>query len=147
MQQDIPEDLLPLDLSEFKLPSPNDLSEDDRVALMRNAASRICDGAEDLEFSASTSGGHAAVDMWMLLIVRMVTRVAVPPGSETPNEEAESSNAGESRLTAFYSRQDALRQTLCEYILADFPARFVNVVLLCKRGYSVMPGCAWPLRG
>ncbi|KIM53908.1 hypothetical protein SCLCIDRAFT_1222437 [Scleroderma citrinum Foug A] len=122
MLQDLPEDLLSLDLSEFRLPSPKDLSEDDRVALMRGATTRICDGAKELEYSTAASSSHTAGDMWMLLIVRMVTRVAMPPGSETPNEEAESSDA-ESRLTAFYSCQDALRQTLCEYILANFPAR------------------------
>ena len=129
MQQDIPEDLLSLDLSEFKLPSPKDLSEGDRVALMRGATTRICDGAKELEYSTSTSDSHSAGDMWMLLIVRMLTRVAVPPGPGTSKEEAETSDA-ESRLTAFYSRQDALRQTLCEYILANFPARFVVVVFL-----------------
>ncbi|KAL4063109.1 Symplekin tight junction protein C terminal-domain-containing protein [Scleroderma yunnanense] len=123
IQLDIPEDLLPLDLSEFKLPTPKDLSEDERVALMRGASSRISEGAEELEYTTSTSGSQLAGDMWMLLIVRMVTRVAVPPESEPPKEGAESSDVAESRLTTFYSRQDALRQALCEYILADFPAR------------------------
>ncbi|KAG6336042.1 hypothetical protein ID866_3041 [Astraeus odoratus] len=118
---DVPDDL-PLDLSEFKLPSPRDLSEDDRVALMRGSASRIRDGADELQNTASASSSQSASDMWMLLIVRMITRVAAPPGSETPKEETESGEA-EGRLTTFYSRQDALRQSLCEYIMVDFPAR------------------------
>ncbi|KAI6044311.1 Symplekin tight junction protein C terminal-domain-containing protein [Pisolithus marmoratus] len=121
---DIPDDL-PFDLSDFKLPSPKDFSMDERIALMRSATTRIWDGAEDLLHTTSVGGSQTASDMWMLLIVRMVTRaVILPEPSESSKDEAESSDAAaDMRLTALYSRQDALRQTLCGYIMNDFPAR------------------------
>ncbi|KAI6016044.1 Symplekin tight junction protein C terminal-domain-containing protein [Pisolithus microcarpus] len=120
---DIPDDL-PFDLSDFKLPSPKDLSANERIALMRGAAARIWDGAEDLRHATSATGSQTASDMWMLLIVRMITRaVVLPKPSGSPQNEAESTDAADTQLTALYSRQDALRQTLCEYIMNDFPAR------------------------
>ncbi|KAI5992588.1 Symplekin tight junction protein C terminal-domain-containing protein [Pisolithus orientalis] len=120
---DIPDDL-PFDLLDFKLPSPKDLSADERVALMRGAVTRIWDGAEDLRRTTSMGSSQTANDMWMLLIVRMITRAVILPGaSESPKDDAESSDAADAQLTALCSRQDALRQTLCEYIMSDFPSR------------------------
>ncbi|KAF9245242.1 Symplekin tight junction protein C terminal-domain-containing protein [Melanogaster broomeanus] len=115
----IPELALSLDLSDFKLPSPKDLSETDRNALMAGAVSRIC-GAEELQ-----GGSHAVLaspnDMWMLLIVRMITRVAVPE-TEAPHNEDELGQ-DDDKLIDFYSRQDKLRRSLCDYIMSDFPSR------------------------
>jgi len=113
----------------------------------------------------------------MLLVVRMITRVAEPPreladdkaepalvaegdksdeknGPEIPDEaSAESSSptqtngpgadkedameiasddgdAAPSRsLDDFYRRQDQLRQTLCTYIMRDFPSRWVKALI------------------
>jgi symplekin len=75
------------------------------------------------------AGGNGATEMWMLLLVRMVTRVANPSLDEM-NEGADGGerNKGDDanlRL-GFYSRQDRLRQTLCDYIMSDFPARYVG---------------------
>ncbi|KAI6112643.1 Symplekin tight junction protein C terminal-domain-containing protein [Pisolithus sp. B1] len=88
---DIPDDL-PFDLSDFKLPSPKDLSTDERIALMRGA-------------TTSNMG-------WRRRTYSIRPRLA-----------AELSDAADKQLTALYSRQDALRQILCEYIMDDFPAR------------------------
>ena len=60
----------------------------------------------------------------MLLIVRLVTRVAepVPPESvEAMDEDGNKSN-GDSNLS-LAAHQDRLRQTLCDYIMDDFPGR------------------------
>lgn len=120
------EDMLSLDLSDFKLPPPGDLSEDSRLALMRGSIFRIRESAEELRHTHSTNGFQPAGDMWMLLVVRMITRVAVPgPGPDVPQEDVKCDDMAESRLTTLYSRQDALRQTLCEYIMDDLPTRSV----------------------
>lgn len=61
-------------------------------------------------------------EMWMLLIVRMITRVADPEPSSSQNEDEAKE---EDKIVGFYSRQDKLRQTLCDYIMVDFPSRYV----------------------
>ncbi|KAJ7865668.1 hypothetical protein B0H13DRAFT_2670840, partial [Mycena leptocephala] len=62
------------------------------------------------------AGGHSPAEMWILLLVRMVTRV-VDPQPTTP-EESDSLIVND-----FYDRQYRLRQTLCDYIMSDSPAR------------------------
>ncbi|KAF9221332.1 hypothetical protein BS17DRAFT_785211 [Gyrodon lividus] len=122
---DIPEVALSLDLSDFKLPSPKDLSGTDRYALMRGAVSRICDGAEELQggsHAVSAGSGVLPNDMWMLLIIRMITRVAEPE-AEIPQNEDEFKEKDDDKSIDFYTRQDKLRQTLCDYVMADFPSR------------------------
>ncbi|KAI6149817.1 hypothetical protein BKA82DRAFT_23571 [Pisolithus tinctorius] len=104
--KDIPGDC-PLDPLDFKLPSPKDLSADERVALMRSAATRIWDSAEDIRRTTSMRSSQTSSDMWMVLIVPTM-----------PNRAMR-----RTQLMALYSRQDALRQTLCEYIMNDFPSR------------------------
>ncbi|KIK99799.1 hypothetical protein PAXRUDRAFT_822333 [Paxillus rubicundulus Ve08.2h10] len=121
---DVPEVALSLDLSDFKLPSPKDLSETDRNALMRGTVSRICDGAEELQgesYALPAGSRPLPNDMWMLLIVRMVTRVAEPEQEALQNEDELKEK--DDQILDFYSRQDKLRQTLCHYIMADFPSR------------------------
>lgn len=58
----------------------------------------------------------------MLLLVRMITRVAQPPVEEDAEEDSK-----ERIVLDFYARQDQLRQKLCDYIMADFPSRFVCI--------------------
>ncbi|KAF8552401.1 hypothetical protein OG21DRAFT_1486223 [Imleria badia] len=119
---ELPEVALSLDLSDFKLPSPKDLTEVDRVTLMRGVVNRICDDGEELqEASHALSPGALSDDMWMLLIVRMITRVAEPAADVPQNEDKPSGE--EEQFADFSSRQDKLRQVLCDYIMVDFPSR------------------------
>lgn len=107
---------------EFKLPPPRDLPDDVRDTLIRASLVRIWDGAQGLvagpmalnasgETSRTTPG-----DMWMFLIVRLITRTADPAvfddGKMQTDEESD-----------IYAHQERLRQVLCDYIIADFPAR------------------------
>ncbi|KAF8159678.1 Symplekin tight junction protein C terminal-domain-containing protein [Crassisporium funariophilum] len=116
-----------LQLVDFKLPSPKELSEPDRLGLISTSITRIWDGAEDLRVAGAgvlpeseQAGGNSASEMWMLLLVRMITRVAEPPLELTDNQM----DTGEQLVEQnFYSRQDQLRHTLCDYIMADFPSR------------------------
>jgi symplekin len=54
----------------------------------------------------------------------MITRVAEPPEDlgGSSKELTEESKDGGAELD-YYFRQDQLRQKLCDYIMADFPAR------------------------
>lgn len=116
-----------MELLDFKLPPPKDLSEEERSSLVRNSVSRIWDGSEELKSNgdalppdSTRAGGHSPAEMWMLLIVRMVTRVVDPPTI--------SPDGGDDIVMGdFYDRQDRLRQTLCDYIMSDFPARYVPI--------------------
>ncbi|KAG6857467.1 hypothetical protein H0H87_003534 [Tephrocybe sp. NHM501043] len=112
-----------LQLIDFKLLPPRDLPEDERTQLLGNAVKRIWDGAEELNVSgealpveSTQAGGHSPTEIWMLLIVRMITRVAEPP----PEDDDAMDDSPEHD---FYTRQDQLRQTLCNYIMSDFPSR------------------------
>lgn len=62
----------------------------------------------------------------MLLLVRMVTRVAEPPSEDIDDAMGDDvKGEGQVAVHDFYARQDQLRQTLCDYIMSDFPSRCV----------------------
>ncbi|KIK60366.1 hypothetical protein GYMLUDRAFT_43667 [Collybiopsis luxurians FD-317 M1] len=117
-----------ISLSDFKLPSPKTLSStDDQIQQISKSITRIYDGAAELRLSTAanatvdtTIGGP--LDMWMLLVVRMITRVAEPPLELDPSR-GEEDIATDDADTPFYERQDRLRKTLCDYIMSDFPGR------------------------
>jgi symplekin len=111
---------------DFTLSPPKDLTEKERLSLISTSITRIWSGAEELRVSglavlpeSEQAGGNSASEMWMLLLVRMITRVAVPPWND---EFMDDSDQGQVEQD-FFSRQDQLRQTLCNYIMADFPSR------------------------
>lgn len=125
---------LPSDV--FKLSPPKELSNEDRDLIVRNSIVRIWDGAKELGLAPSELSDAATVldhartsgtDMWMLLLVRLVTRVARPPPS---GEEVEMRNADEDAVSEIDTHQDRLRQTLCDYVMGDFGARYKFVFLL-----------------
>lgn len=143
-----------LSLIDFKLPPPRDLAASQREALITDAVTRIWDGGEYIRVNVLDPGAAAkegspqsrALDMWMLLLVRMVTRVAEPPedneGEEVKKEEAEEERA--KKLEAFYETQDNLRKTLCDYIMSDFTPRFA---LFFLRFLLSQAGHGWQLFG
>ncbi|KAI5894765.1 uncharacterized protein SCHCODRAFT_02617748 [Schizophyllum commune H4-8] len=142
------------------LPAPPRLGEGEKMALVRDAVARVWDG----DGLVGGTAGLEGPELWMLLLVRMVTRVAAPPvgdagsgevkkadeadteatgKSEEPEEPPAAEDASESANSAakaegdaangqvvtaadvekFYERQDALRKTLRDYIVADFSGR------------------------
>ena len=122
----IPE-MTDLQLIDFKLPPPKEWSEDERSSVVSSSVTRIWEGAAELRAmgesispESTQAGGHSASEMWMLLLVRMITRVAEPPETDE-NETGEQSK--ELVQQNYYVRQDRLRHTLCEYVMADFPSR------------------------
>jgi symplekin len=74
----------------------------------------------DMAVDSSQSSGHPT-ELWMLLLVRMVTRVAEPPREKTGDTDGVISQDLE-----FYSRHDQLRQTLVGYIMANFSSRYYD---------------------
>lgn len=65
-----------MQLLDFKLPPPKDLSDEERLSLVRSSVSRIWDGSEDMKSNgealppdSTQAGGHSPTEMWMLLLV------------------------------------------------------------------------------
>lgn len=104
---------------EFKLPPPKDLPEQDRILLITDSVGRIWAEADDLPVDSSQAGGTSPNEVWMLLLVRMITRVAQIPADESLEEDNK-----EMTVYNFYVRQDQLRQKLCDFIMANFSSRF-----------------------
>jgi symplekin len=112
-------ELVPL---EFQVPTPAVLGEAERAATIKSAATRIWQSSGDLAVGPQ-SGGQ---DMWMLLLVRMITRVVDPEDGKGkakavtgPDADAEM----DEEMVELYERQDRLRKVLCDYIMADFSGR------------------------
>lgn len=111
---------------DFKLPPPRELEDGDRTSLIKSSLSRVWTEAQDSDNGAMVkpvpASGGSSTEMWMLLIVRMITRVAPPPeASEDSSKKVE----GQDIESDLFARQDWLRQTLCDYIMSDFPSRCV----------------------
>ena len=125
-------DFTELPLTDFKLPPARALDDSDREMLVRKAIIRIREGAEELVshdmlgIVDGLSTKTTAADMWMMLLVRMVTRVS-DPFSGAGGDDAEMHDNDETAVVArseIYERQDRLRHALVEYIMADFSGRY-----------------------
>lgn len=104
------------------------MRETERQAVISGAISRVWDGAKELYDmghgiapDSTQAGGNSAAEMWMLLLVRTITRVAKPPPELEEEEEVDEKSAVVKE--DYYMRQDKLRQILCDSIMADFPSR------------------------
>uniref|UniRef100_D8Q373 Symplekin n=1 Tax=Schizophyllum commune (strain H4-8 / FGSC 9210) TaxID=578458 RepID=D8Q373_SCHCM len=104
------------------LPAPPRLGEGEKMALVRDAVARVWDG----DGLVGGTAGLEGPELWMLLLVRMVTRVAAPPVGDAGSGEGDAANGQvvtAADVEKFYERQDALRKTLRDYIVADFSGR------------------------
>ena len=74
--------------------------------------------------SCQPSRGALSQDLWMLLLVRMVTRVDPEEEEEAKGEEsnAEDEKSGSMDVDKV-PRRERIRQILFDYILVDFPSR------------------------
>jgi symplekin len=119
-------ELLPL---EFQVPPPTVLGEVERAATVKSAATRIWQSSGDLAVGPQTGGQ----DMWMLLLVRMITRVVDPEeggkgkakadGGVNEITDLDADVEMDEEMVQLYERQDRLRKVLCDYIMADFSGR------------------------
>jgi symplekin len=119
---------------DLKVPPPEALEPAEKDALVQGSLARIREHAAD----ADESGG--GIDLWMLLIVRMVTRGAEPgkgkgkgkakedAGVEGVKKEEVEEEEEETAVVARYAEQDRLRTILYNYIVADFAGRCVACI-------------------
>jgi len=113
---------------EYQVPSPSVLGELERATTVKFAATRIWQSSGDLAVGPQTGGR----DMWMLLLVRMITRVVDPEdgkgkakadGGVRENTSSDADAEMDEEMVELYERQDRLRRVLCDYIMADFSGR------------------------
>lgn len=111
---------------DFQVPPPPVLSEAERAAAVKSAATRIWQSSGDLAIGPHNGGR----DMWMLLLVRMITRVVdTEDGRGKARLEGEGNKSSDAdvemneEMLELYERQDRLRKVLCDYIMADFSGR------------------------
>ncbi|CAE6440409.1 unnamed protein product [Rhizoctonia solani] len=128
--------LAPLDLSTFSLPAPKDLSDTTRNGLVKSSVSRIWDAGEEvLGREVRAAGGETAVglppeEMWMLLVVRMISRGA---GAGRVKDEGDD----RSLVHNLAFREDGMRQMLLDYLLADFSGRMrLAIVWMNEEWYN-----------
>lgn len=107
-----------LQLIDFKLPPPRELADVDRDLLIRGSLSRIWN---DPQLTDGSDGHPQTAEMWMMLVVRMVTRVVNPSDKKNGGDAVKSND--DVLQEVVYARQDRLRQVLCDYVMADFPSR------------------------
>jgi symplekin len=134
-------DVNPLMSFDLKVPPPQNLEPQERDIILKSSIRRIREGAADLVTSdaASGSGGDAGgggtPELWMLLVVRMITRGGMArKGRRKGKEKAEGGEEeqdgeDERAVTERYAEQDRLRSMLYDYVMADFSRRYVCLLL------------------
>ncbi|KAJ1306905.1 hypothetical protein OPQ81_007888 [Rhizoctonia solani] len=127
----------PLDSSAFSLPAPKDLSDTTRNSLVKSSVGRIWDAGEEvLGREIKAGGSEVAVglppeEMWMLLIVRMISRGA--GGGRVKDEGGDQ----QALVHSLAFREDGMRQMLLEYLLADFSGRMrLAIVWMNEEWYN-----------
>ncbi|KAH9160770.1 Symplekin tight junction protein C terminal-domain-containing protein [Lactarius sanguifluus] len=113
---------------DFQVPPPSVLSEVERATAVKSAATRIWQSSGDLAIGQHDGGR----DLWMLLLVRMITRVVDPEdsrgkskagGEGEGNKSVDADVDMDEEMVELYERQDRLRKVLCDYIMVDFSGR------------------------
>lgn len=118
---------IPLDPTTFALPPPKELSDAARNGLVRSSVTRIWDVGEEamgrevgrVKARSEVGVGLPPEEMWMLLVVRMITRGA---GGRRDVEVD-----GRALVQQMGFREDAMRQMVFDYVLDDFSGRCVSV--------------------
>lgn len=135
IQDNLEEDDAGLQSIDFRMPPPQELSQEARDRLVRSSMLRICDTFEDQSIRMDdphlSIEGNGLSELGLLLLVRMVTRVAVPspvrdrdPQEPLDNEPADNDVVNTSNILSY---QDKARQTICDYVVKDFPSRLESV--------------------
>lgn len=121
-----------LQLRDFKLPPPKELSGEEQLRAVKSFMSRIWDGADQFESPQESvtdnlqpNDSSSPKELWMLLLVRMATRTSTSPIEETGENSIMPSKADvDGSMNVFCaSRSQRIRETICDYIITDFPSR------------------------
>lgn len=133
-----------LDPTTFALPPPKELSDSARNSLVRSSVTRIWDVGEEamgrevgrVKARSEVGVGLPPEEMWMLLVVRMITRGA---GGRRDVEVD-----GRALVQQMGFREDAMRQMVFDYVLDDFSGRCVLVELSYTLLIMNCVECDWP---
>jgi hypothetical protein len=132
-----------LRLEEFRSSAPRQLADPERSSLVKSASSRIFSTGEELapvadaieEEESSRSAGLQSTEMWMLLIVRLITRGLPDAGVERDEAQEKMEEDSEPSVQTTVkgkgraivdTRPGVVRKILCDYIMADFSSRYVE---------------------
>ena len=119
--------------ADFKMPPPRDYSPVESERILQTSMARIWETSFDepppSDIALHPGQGASPHDMWMLLLVRMITRISLPkPQSEDEDMSEETQKVEEERSLASMeedtaARQERIRTILFDYIMTNFPAR------------------------
>ena len=123
----------PLQLANFRLPPPREFLTSEKESIMKSSMSRIWNtngllGNSTVAFLNQQVGqGASSEDLWMLLLVRMITRASPGEGAAGVDDEGEKL---ESTQVGAVSVKERIRQIVFDYVLTDFPGRLVFICIL-----------------
>ncbi|KZT59495.1 hypothetical protein CALCODRAFT_430835 [Calocera cornea HHB12733] len=122
-----------LRLANYDLPLPQPVDDTSRTKIIQSALARVWDNGKEMELLEAQTSEQSDIDgikavtglppheIWMLTLVRMVTRGPASAGDilgSLKSEEGSPSPSGRLRPTA-----DDIRQRLYDFVLGDFPNR------------------------
>ncbi|CAO1637381.1 unnamed protein product [Sympodiomycopsis kandeliae] len=109
-------------LEDFELAPPEPFSQTEARALIKESVSRICEmGGQAASFSAQMGDDVPAETLWASLVTRLATR-----GFDEDLDEDESETTSQSvspQKGTLSSQADAIRQTMLDFLVSDFPTR------------------------
>lgn len=125
-------------LSTFKLPRPRPMSDKQRGTLVDSCLLRVQSRGHEYAMTHKSRGieylgqrGKPTPDMWILLLVRMVTRgtwSSADIEDENEDDEAAEENGDEvakpNGLSAKLDAEYRMRKMLFNYIVTDFTSRY-----------------------
>ena len=124
---DAGDDDVSLQFIEFRMPPPKELSDEERNTLIRSIMTSICETIEDEDEVHVPIEGGGTTELGILLLVRMVTRVALPPNEDGDGmqnaEKEEDDKASDAARMNILSKQEMARQAICDYVVKKFSSR------------------------
>jgi symplekin len=117
-----------LRLSDYRIPPPPDVDDEQRSVLIRTSFSRVWNNRAELAPAGDSlphepGCGASPQDLPMLLLIRMATRIARPQNVQDEDEQRTEAKQTDVDMV---SKQERIRQTLFDYVMTDFQSRYVN---------------------
>ncbi|EJU03654.1 hypothetical protein DACRYDRAFT_21169 [Dacryopinax primogenitus] len=118
-----------LRLANYELPLPKPVDPDSRTKMIQSVLSRLWENGKETELQAPEESdaedikavaGLPAHELWMLTLVRMVTRGSTSSGDDSVSSKSEDDSPPPVRT---HPSSDDIRQRLYDFVLSDFPNR------------------------
>ena len=126
----------------FELPPARQLSAVERGEMIRSSLDRIRATGEDtagsslavLDVDGAIDASRPALglpsaDAWILLLVRMATRGPAAESQAHAGFVGSSDAMTKANVGMGSANADGIRQTLCDYVMEDFSARYVKLTV------------------